>query len=327
MDVKLMITTTKGKSFFALVEEGIEWTTDRRGTPGTLKFMVIRDKALCSIGGFDEGSQVGLLVDGKLVFHGFIFIKQRDKTDGGAVIQCTAYDQIRYLKNKDTIVYENKTADAFIKMIAADYGLSVGTMESASYTIPTRTRENETLLDMIEDALDLELANAKNMFVLYDDAGKLTLKNISSMRVPLLINPETGENFDYTSSIDEQTYNQVKLTYDNEETGKREIYIAKDSSHINDWGLLQYFDTLKEGENGAAKANALLSLYNSKTRKLKIVNAFGDTRVRAGSLIAVSLELGDIIANSYMLVEKCVHIFKESEHFMNLTLRGGEFIA
>lgn len=117
------------------------------------------------------------------------------------------------------------------------------------------------------------------------------------------------------------------MTYDNEETGKREIYIAKDSAHINQWGILQYFDTLKEGENGAAKANALLSLYNSKTRKLKITKAFGDVRVRAGSLIPVSLNLGDIVTNTFMLVEKAVHTFNESEHWMDLTLRGGEFIA
>lgn len=327
METKLMITNTKGKSFFPLVKEGIQWTTERRGTPGTLKFTVLKDKALGDLGGFGEGSAVNLIVDGKTLFYGFIFIKQRDKENGGGVMNCTAYDQIRYLKNKDTFCYKNKTADEVLKMLAADRGLQIGTIESTSYVVPIRTRENETYLDMIEDALDLELANAKNMFVLFDDAGKLTLKNISSMKVPLLLDPETGENFDYTSSIDEQTYNQIKLVYENEETGKREKYVAKDSSHINEWGLLQYFDTLKEGENGAAKANALLSLYNSKTRKLKIVKALGDIRVRAGSLVAVSLNLGDIVANTYMLVEKAVHIFKESEHFMDLTLRGGEFIA
>jgi len=196
-----------------------------------------------------------------------------------------------------------------------------------TYVIPTRTEENNTLLDMIENALDLELANQKEMFVLYDDAGKLALKNIANMKLDLLVDAETGENFEYSSSIDEQTYDQIKLAYDNEKTGKREIFIAKDSSHINEWGILQYFDTLKEGENGAAKANALLSLYNSKTRRLKITKAFGDIRVRAGCLIVVSLDLGDMVVNSYMLVEKAVHIFNESEHFMNLTLRGGEFVA
>lgn len=325
MATQLMITNEKGtKTFIPVTEEGIEWTTERRGSPGKLKFSVLKDETLGNIGGFGEGSAVSLTKDDAKVFYGFVFTKQRDKS---GLINCTAYDQIRYLKNKDTYVYENKTANAFIKMVAADYGLKVGSMEKTSYVIPSRTEENTALLDMIETALDLELTNKKEMFVLYDDYGKLTLKNISSMKVGLLIDAETGENFDYTSSIDEQTYNKIKLTYDNEKTGKREIYIAKDSSHINTWGVLQYFDTLSEGENGSSKADALLALYNSKTRKLKINNALGDVRVRAGTLIPVSLNLGDIVANSYMMVEKAVHTFKENEHFMTLTLRGGEFIA
>ena len=49
--------------------------------------------------------------------------------------------------------------------------------------------------------------------------------------------------------------------------------------------------------------------------------------MRAGCLLGVALDLGDIIANTYMLVENVCHTFRESEHFMDLTLRGGEFIA
>ncbi len=327
MGAKLLITNEKGTSFSPLVKEGVEWSTDRRGAPGSLKFTVIKDKALHDLGGFGEGSLVNLIVDGKTIFSGFVFTKQRDKSNEGGLIKCTAYDQIRYLKNKDTIRYENKRASEVVQMLGGDYGLKLGVVETTGYIIPVRSEDNTALLDMIETALDLELTNQKEMFVLYDDAGKLTLRNIANMRVPLLIDAETGENYDYTSSIDEQTYNQINLAYEDEKTGKRKRYIAKDSSHINQWGLLQYFDTLKEGENGVAKANALLSLYNSKTRKLKIKKAFGDTRVRAGSLIPVSLNLGDIAANTFMLVEKAVHTFKESEHWMDLTLRGGEFIA
>jgi len=257
MVVKLLITNEKGTSFFPLVQEGIEWTTERRGSPGSLKFTVIKDKALGKVGGFGEGSSVNLIVNGKTIFFGFIFIKQRDKTNESGLIKCTAYDQIRYLKNKDTYVYENKTATAFIKMIASDYGLNVGSLEETKYLIPTRTEENATLLDMIETALDLELTNQKEMFVLYDDAGKLTLRNISSMRVPLLIDAETGENYDYTSSIDEQTYDQIKLTYDNEETGKREIYIAKDSAHIKRWGgiaILRHVERRRERRGKGERA-------------------------------------------------------------------------
>lgn len=105
------------------------------------------------------------------------------------------------------------------------------------------------------------------MFVLYDDYGKLALKNIENMKISgYIIYNESAENFEYTSSIDEQTYNQIKLSYDNDDTGKREIYITKDSSNIQKWGVLQYYDTLTKKENGKAKADALLKLYNQVTK-------------------------------------------------------------
>ena len=78
----------------------------------------------------------------------------------------------------------------------------------------------------------------------------------------LLIDEETGENFEYASEIDSNTYNKIKLTYDNEKTGKREVYIAQDGGHINQWGVLQYYGTLQDGEDGQTKADALLKLYN-----------------------------------------------------------------
>lgn len=165
------------------------------------------------------------------------------------------------------------------------------------------------------------------MYVTYDNFGKIALKNISSMIVNILIDEETGENFDYSSSIDSETYNKIKLTFDNEKTGKRDVYIAQSSANMNIWGVLQYFDTLQEGENGKAKDDALLELYNKKTRTFSVTNAFGDVRVRAGCMIPVQLNLGDMKTNNLMLMEKCKHIFKESEHFMDLSLRGGEFIA
>lgn len=80
-------------------------------------------------------------------------------------------------------------------------------------------------------------------------------------------------------------------------------------------------------EIAAAKANALLKLYDQKTRKLTVKNAFGDVRVRAGCAVVVALNLGDIITNNYLMVEKVTHNFKGDEHFMDLTLIGGEFIA
>ena len=326
MSVELLIGNELGtKACLPAVKEGIEWTTERKNTPGKLSFEVLKDDAL----DFSEGSAVRIKENGDEVFFGFVFKQQRAK---GQIITVTAYDQLRYLKNKDTIVYENKTADQFLRMIAADYALNVGVLESTNYVIESRVEENTSLFEMVQNTLDLTLQNTGEMFVLYDDFGKLTLKHLSSMVVGkpgayFMVDEETCETFDYTSSIDDNTYNKIKLTYDNEDTGFREVYIAQDSGNINRWGILQYFDTLKKGENGQAKVDALLSLYNKKTRNLKLTNVLGDNRVRAGSMIVVNLDIRDMILRNFMLVESCKHTYRESEHWMDLTLRGGEFVG
>lgn len=306
--------------YYPVVEEGITWETTRKGVPGILNFTVVKDGVL----NFQEGNAVRLKVDGNNVFYGFVFKKERDK---GNTIQVTAYDQLRYLKNKDTYVYTNKTASDVVKMIAADFKLNVGTIEDTGYIIASRVEDNKTLFDIIQNALDLTLQNRKKLYVLYDDFGKLTLKNVESMKLNLMIDDETAENYSYTSSIDGETYNKIKLSYENKEIGKREIYISQDTSNINQWGVLQYFETIEETTNGKVKADALLSLYNRKTRNLTIKNAFGDVRVRGGSSIIINLNLGDVIVQNYMIVEKVKHTFKNNEHFMDLTLRGGDFIA
>jgi hypothetical protein len=307
------------------VEEDIEWSTERKGVPGKLTFTIVGGGTAI----FTEGDRVRLTVNGGNVFYGFIFTQKRDKAQN---ITITAYDQLRYLKGKDTYVYEDKTASQFLQMVAADFPgyLQLGTVEETGFIIETRTEENTTLFDMINNALELTTQNTRQLYVLYDDFGKLTLKNISNMRLEgaggyFMIDEETGENFDYGSSIDSDTYNKIKLTYDNEETGTREVYIAQDTGNMNQWGPLQYFETLQKGENGQAKADALLALYNHKTRSLNISKAIGDIRVRAGSMIIVKLNLGDMSIQNFMLVEKAKHTFGESKHFMDLTLRGGEF--
>ena len=296
-----------------VVQDEIKWTTERKGAAGKLEFKVVKDNII----NYEEGNPVAFKVDNTNLFYGFVFKKKRDKEQ---IIETTAYDQLRYLKNKDTMVYTNKRADELVKLIANNYQLNVGTLENTGYTIAKKTESNQSLFDIILNAIDETIRNRKEMYVLYDDFGKLNLKNLERMKVGLVIDEETGQNFDYESSIDSDTYNQIKLTYDNSDTGKREVYMAK-------WGILQYFDTIDEKTNGAVKARALLDLYNQKTRNLQIKDALGDIRVRGGSLIIVNLNLGDVKLQNFMLVEKATHKFKNGEHFMDLTLKGQNFIS
>lgn len=315
-----LLTQNGSNLYLPLPVDEITWQTARKGEPGRLDFKIIDSPSLK----ISEGNAVRLKAKGENIFFGFVFKIRRDKSN---IINITAYDQMRYLKNKDTYVYTNKTASEVIEMLAKDFNLRTGQLEDTGFKIESRVEDNQTLFDIIQNALDLTLQSKKEIYVLYDDFGKLTLKNLKNMRVNILLDENTGENFDYTSTIDGQTYNQIKLVRENEQTGKREIYITKDSRHINEWGVLQFSDTINEKTNGKAKADALLSLYNRKTKNLTLKNCFGDIRVRAGSLIAVSLDLGDMRLNNLMLAEKCKHIFKENEHYMDLSLRGGDFVV
>ena len=307
--------------YYPEVESGVKLTLERKGTPGKLEFTVLTDGVL----NFQEGNPVTFIVNDTTMFHGFVFSKKRKANS--ITIDVVAYDQLRYLKNKDALIDEGLSASDILKRLAEDFRLNLGTVEDTGYKIPAVVEEDSTLFDMINNALDETLTNTGRLYCLYDDGGALTLKNITSMKLDLLIDAETAETFDYESSIDEQTYNKVKLTYDNEETGKRELYVAQDGEKMNTWGVLQYFESLQSPIGAAEKADALLKLYDQKTRHLTVKNAFGDTRVRAGSAVMVSLDLGDIIANTFLMVEKVTHNFKEGTHFMDLTLIGGEFIA
>lgn len=309
-----------GIIYLPAVEDGVTWDTERKGSPGRLSFSVVKDAGL----NFQEGNPVSFRQDGKNVFYGFVFTKCRDKS---GLIQVTAYDQLRYLKNKDTVREVGVTASGLLKMLAADFRLQCGEIEDTGYTIESIAEDDQSLFDIILGALDETTQATGKLFVLYDDFGKLCLRNIGNMKREFLVDRDVSEDLDYSSSIDSQTYNKVKLAYENSETGKRDVFIAQDGDAINRWGVLQYYEGVQTETGAAQKADALLKLYNRKTRTLTVKGVLGDISVRAGTLVPVSLHLGDIVANTFMLAEKVKHTFRENEHLMDLTLIGGDFIA
>lgn len=309
-----------GSGSFPAVQEGVSLTLERKGAPGILRFTVIADDALV----LEEGDRIKLSVNGTDMFYGFVFLKKA--TENG-LISVTAYDQLRYLKNKDTFIGTGLKASDLLIRLAEDFHLSTGTIEDTGHVIDIIDEQNQTLFDMIQNALDETLQSTGKLYVLYDDVGKLCLRDINQLKLGLVVDAETGESYSYESSIDSQTYDKIKLYYDNDKTGKRELYIAKDDGNIDRWGVLQYCEQLRSTTGAQAKADALLRLYNTRTRSLTVSGAFGDPRVRAGCSIIVSLALPGVTLSNYMVVQKVVHTLSGEHHAMDLTLIGGEFIS
>lgn len=176
MNYELMIQHGNSIMLPAAVEDvAIEW--ERQGQPGKMTFEVVKTDGLS----FQEGDPCRFSVGGTPVFYGFIFEKSR-KGSNPKIIKVTAYDQLYYLKNKDTYVYTNKTATELIQMIAEDFQLRLGSLSDTGYEIASRVEDDQTLFDIIQNALDETLKATGQIYVLYDDAGKLTLKSLGDLK-------------------------------------------------------------------------------------------------------------------------------------------------
>lgn len=296
------------------------WETTLTNQPGKLTFNYIDDNKVT----ISEGSPISFKVDGKGVFFGYIFKrgKKKDKK-----VPVTAYDQMRYLKNKDTYVLSNLTASQIFTKICRDFKLSFEVIDSSSYIVSPRVNDNKTLFEIIQHGIDETLINTGNWFMIKDNFGTLEFVSINSLKTDLFIGDESLLiDFNYESSIDDDSYNQVKLIKDNKETKKREIYIVKDSNTIKQWGLLQYFEKMDENANEAqikARAEMILKLKNRVTKKLKL-ECLGDLKVAAGSGVVLGisdLQKEGIAINQYFMVTSCTHTFQNDLHTMQLEVQ------
>lgn len=314
----LLRITHGGKTYEPPAEGGVKWETSRKGAPGKLQFTVLD-------GGLpvEEGDAVTFSVDGRGLFYGFVFTLSRSGADGRLSI--TAYDQLRYLKNKDNYIYQNKTAGELVQMIADDFSLKTGAVAATGYRIPYRVEDGKTLFDIIETALDLTYENTGKEFVLYDDFGKLRLAATAELELPLLIDETAAEGFSYESSIDRGTYNKVKLLHEDGRKKLRQIFVREDAETQKTWGVLQSFSHVSGDEDGNQKAQTLLKEHNKKMKSLSLRKAAGDLRVRAGSSLWVRLDLQNEQVDRRMMVQNVKHSFSDGEHRMDLTLEGGGF--
>ena len=144
------------------------------------------------------------------------------------------------------------------------------------------------------------------------------------MQVPILIDNETAEDFDYESTIDQATYNRVKLYYEDIDSGERQVWQAQNSADIKRWGVLQLCESVdpKKPTNLAEMAEKKLKYYDRVHRTLTVKSAAGDIRVRGGSSVGVKLNLGDKELNQLLIVNRVTHTFVNGNHIMDLDVIG-----
>ncbi len=278
-----------------------KWSTKRTGSPASLELTIIADKDII----WDHGGIVTLKDDKTGLFYGYVF-KLSISEDGE--ISVTAYDQTRYLKNKDTYVFEGKRADQITAKIAADFQIKTGALANTGYVIPSMVEDNQTLFDIILKALDLTLVNTGKMFYLWDDFGSLRVSNVEDSKLDLFVGDSSmATGYTYSSDIDSDTYNKIKLVKDNKDTGKRDVYIFQDSNNMKFWGILQNFEKVNENLNEAQikqRGDKMIELYNRPKRTFE-VSALSDLSVRAGRALFIGIT--EIGIKQFFIIEEASH--------------------
>lgn len=307
----------------SLVPE-LTWKTVRVGKAGVCDFRVVRNRSIHPSEQFpiNCGDVVQVWFKDTCFFQGYVFTVDEDQD---RVIKVTAYDQIRYLMESDTYVKKNITATQVIKDNTLAIGRMLGPIADTKFVIPKFSMDGQKRLDMMCKALDETLMAEGTLFVLYDDAGKLTLRNVTDMKVNIIL----GENslvYGYSTSrdIESNTFNRVKLVRDNKESGKREAFIEQDSDTIAKWGRLQYWQKVDEGLNEEqikAMAHRIMQLKNREQRSFSL-DAIGYIGVRAGSVLQVTMPHLEL--NRNFLVDECSHKFTGQTHTMKLELNAYE---
>lgn len=304
-----------GAVFYPVVLGGVEWTTQRSGAPGTLTFTVLEDEGETRV--LQEGCRVSLRLDGSDLFCGYVFTRTRTR---GGLVEVTAYDQLRYLLSRDTLLYEGKKASDLLRMIAADFRLTLGTVEDTGYVVAQGAEENVPLWDMIENALDATREATGRRYVLYDDFGKLCLRSPARLAANLLLDGASVQEYACEQTIDDGAYSRVRLLYEDGRRGVRQLFSAEDAALEEQWGVLQYFEKLPDPSGGQERAASILKSCGEAVLTVTVRGAIGSPLARAGASVTVDLPP----ASGVMTVESARHVFDGETHTMDLELKKGE---
>ncbi|MCX4265204.1 MAG: hypothetical protein OSJ64_00050, partial [Firmicutes bacterium] len=207
----LIDKTGQGLDISQLVEQ-ISWRGRKGSSSRTLNVMLIDDdgyKHARSDLDVEQGQQCIFNYNGEELFRGLIM---RQTQSNKKRLTFTAYDNGIYLaNNKDTFVYENKTASEIFRDCCTRFGLPVGEVAECSYKIPELTKSKTTAFDAIADALSLDFDATGVRHYVSSSKGKLSLLTRRENILQWVI--EVGQNlsgYSFSKSI-ENIKTRVKI--------------------------------------------------------------------------------------------------------------------
>lgn len=281
---------------------------------GVLKARIVKCDGLS----FAEGARVRFMADDVEVFSGRVFTKRRSSPE---VIELVAYDELRYLQNRDCCVFSGVRPGEMLKRIAASLGLAVGEVADIDWRMRVKVYDNRRYIDMLADVLNQVLLARGEHYVVLAENGRLCLRSCRDMQSGICLELGAFSGYEYKTTIDEEYANRVKLIYEDKRRAARREFVAEDKRAIADYGVLQYVHkSAAANEETFANAVEKLRQLNKRQDSLVVRGAPADIAIRGGSIVWVRLDLGDRIVDSQALVKSARHYFKSGVCLMDLDL-------
>lgn len=267
------------------------------------------------------GATVRLKVDGILMFYGHVFQTSMDKF---GVVSFTAYDILRYLKNTYSAYYPRtyKISDV-ITDIAIANNLSVGKIADAPTQGYRLLIDNESGFDVISKLVDIGTILSGRILVFYAQGRDLMLSYADEMISDVLVGDNSlATEYTLTTSIDEDTYNQIFLYRESETSGCRHFATASDDNNTKKWGVLRLtesVDDVMSNEQLNDRAQKMLQMKNRELKSMSIT-ALGVVGLRAGMMINIHFpSLKDTISRKQtVILDSVTHNFEDGNHTMTL---------
>jgi hypothetical protein len=251
-----------------------------------------------------NGSVVSFIYDASNIFYGYVFRVNKNKDND---ISVTAYDQLRYCKFRDTVVISGDTVTTLVVKMCSTFKLKKGTLTETGYKLATDVKDDTTWLDIIYSGIKETKKNKGKQYVLRDEYGVICIRNTEDLQLNLILGDKSlVYDFTYDKTIDDKTYNQIKLRLPGNGESDSKFITQKDDDSISRYGVLQYYEMLYNTNSSQAKEEAeeLLKLYNREAETLTL-SCLGDTRVRAGTSFYGKIE--DIGYNKRLIVRSVTH--------------------
>ena len=310
--MRLIISTERGVTDVTQLVSSLDWSGDTKQVARTVRCELLQSTTDCNVPVADcpLGSGVTLEHEGKVLFEGWIFARER--TTDSSTLTLTCIDRGLYLKRNEAVYkFAGTTAEAATARVCADFGIPVGSLAATGVKL-TRNFLGVDLYSIIETLYTLAAQSTGKVYQQRFEGGRLYVRERSESGGSVIL--EGGHNL-MAASVSESIESLVNVVniYDKDE---KLLQTVQDAALVAAFGKMQSY--LKKSDDEDAAKKAAKTLRDNGIEHKITVDCLGDVRCTAGESVVVR-DRGTGLSGLFWIDED-THSWKLGQYYNKLVL-------